>query len=126
MLIQMLRRPTTMGLSFLRKGLAADCLLSAAFVAAPASAYDWAIEGHVTLIEPTYVPGQINFSLDVGANGCAAGSWLHWNVRGTTEASQIANDQAILSALMAAYTSGKKVRVFGNASNCGIDFIHMI
>ena len=96
------------------------------FVSTPACAYDWAIEGHVTWIEPTYVPGTINFSLDTGASGCAAGSYLHWNPRGSTEASQIANDQAILSALMTAYTSDRKVRVFGNASNCTIDFVHMI
>lgn len=110
----------------LARGMCVLASLLPALAATPAFAYDWYIEGHVTFVEPTYIPGTINFSLDVGASGCAAGSYLHWNPRGSTEASQIANDQAILSALMTAYTSGKKVRVFGNAADCSINFIHMI
>lgn len=111
--------------SFARGICALACCLPA-LVSTPAFAYDWQIEGHVTFVEPTYIPGTINFALDVGATGCAAGSYLHWNPRGSTEAAQIANDQAILSTLMTAYTSGKKVRVFGNAADCTINFIHMI
>ena len=40
------------------------------------------ITGHVTTVEPTYLPGKVDFAMDAGdpANPaiCPAGTWLWW------------------------------------------------
>ena len=91
----------------------------------PAMAYDWMVEANVIAIEPTYVPGSLNFSISLPAGTCV-GTWLHWQARGASEAAQIANVQAVLSVVLTAKVAGSKVRVYGSNSTCNVDFIHAL
>jgi len=103
-------------------GAAIACL---SLTAPSAFAYDFSAIGHVTRIEPTYLPSSLNFSIDVPAGTCAAGVTLTWNIRGSDEASQIANSTAVYTALVTALAAGRTVTVYGNNSNCSIDFIQI-
>lgn len=93
-----------------------------------AFAYDWAVDAHVVVIEGSYVGWTtVYFTIDqTPSASCPAGNWLHWNTLGSTEAVRIANEQAVFSLIMAAKLSGKRVKVHGNNTDCGIDFIHMV
>jgi hypothetical protein len=102
------------------------CAALGCLISAPANAYDTSFFGKVTYIEPTYVPDGIIFHLDAGGGSCAAGSNLTWTVRGSTEASRIANAQAILSVLMTAKMSGSSIDVYVNNSDCSVQFLHVI
>jgi hypothetical protein len=97
-----------------------------AFAAAPASAYDWVVEARVQVIETTYMPGQVGFTIDVNAGACAAGAWLTFFARGTTEAERIASAQAMLAALMTAKASNQPVKLHGSNDGCVINFVHLI
>lgn len=92
----------------------------------PAAAYDWTIETTLVVVEPTYVPEAVQFQIPVAAGSCAAGTWLKWNARGSDSASKIANAQAILSIMVAAEMSGKRIRIMGNNAGCTIDYIHLL
>lgn len=91
-----------------------------------ALASDWSVEANVATLETTYIPAQLQFQITIAAGSCNAGDWLHWNIRGSDEAAQIANVQAVLATLMTAKATGGKVRLYGNNNGCTIDFIHLI
>lgn len=94
-------------------------------VSTNALAYDWQVETTVRLVQPTYMPNVVSFQLNDSAGECNSGAWMSWNAKGSTEMEKHSNANAVYSTLMAALISGKKVSVYGNNSNCVVDFIHM-
>lgn len=92
-----------------------------AFVAPSALAYQ-TIEGHVTLLEPTYLPTVIAFSMDAGSSVCPAGGWLRWSKSSTD------NNKAVYATLLSAFTTGKRVRFYINDgdTNCMGVAMHLI
>jgi hypothetical protein len=77
------------------------------------------INGHVTLLESTYLPNEITFQLDSGIPACPTGTWLHWKKTGTIDQTYA----SLLSALLA----GKKVNFFinDNDATCVGQFFHI-
>jgi hypothetical protein len=113
---------------FKRRGAALTLkLISALGLAMPGAAFatDWNVGAvHPTVIESTYFPGRITFQIDQSpSSSCPAGAWLTWFAKGSDQPSQIANAQAALTVLMTAKASGKTVRLFGNNSDCSVDFM---
>lgn len=111
--------------------MALRLLISATLIVtcSPANAqYDWTVDAHVTTIEPTYVAWtNLYFAVDqAGGTSCPVGTWLRWNTLGVDETHKIANVQAILSVLLSAKLSGKRVRVYGNNADCSIGYLHFI
>ena len=97
-----------------------------------ASAYDWDIYAHIGLIEPTYLPNTIQFTLDTaGSSVCPAGHWVRWTIRGATEAEKHFNANVIFQSLLTYKLINQQVRVFGNNNSnsdgnyCTIDYIHL-
>jgi hypothetical protein len=78
----------------------------------------WA--GHVTILETTYMPTSITFTLDTGSATCPAGVWLTWSN------ANIDNNKAAYALLLAANVSGLKIAVFANSGDttCTIQFLH--
>lgn len=101
---------------------AAVCLA----VTTPASAFDWTVEGAVTMVEPSYAPVRILFTVDVGAGSCPAGSLLRWEATGVDTDARQANFQAVFSALLTSQFSRIRMRLHGNNTNCSIEFIHAL
>lgn len=104
-------------------------LLLAAISITPAIAFtDWSVtKAHVTLIEGTYVPGIVNFTIDVPAGPCAAGAFLQYNGQGSDPASNV---KAVYALLLTAKISGQTVNLYGSntlTSNgwCLVQFIHI-
>src|SRR3954466_6238293 len=58
------------------------------------------LEGYVTLVEPTYMPTLIQFSMDVGSSLCPVNSWLRWSKANID--SDTAAGKSFLSTLLAA------------------------
>ncbi|PTQ10256.1 hypothetical protein CLG96_14210 [Sphingomonas oleivorans] len=83
-------------------------------------------EGYVNAVEPTCMPVSVGFQTDNGAGSCPAGSWLNWLAKGSDAAAKAANTQAVLSVLITAQVTHRKVRLHGNNLNCTIDFIHLL
>jgi hypothetical protein len=79
------------------------------------------ITGHVKVLEPTYMPNTISFSMTVGTASCPAGTWLKWN-------KSEENNKAVFSTLMAALMSGKKVNVYflDNDTTCIGQYLHLL
>lgn len=79
------------------------------------------ITGKVTLLEPTYLPGSVNFIMDTGSTSCPAGSYLKWS-----KADQN-NNRAVYSTLLTALVSGKRVEFFINDGDtgCSGQFLHL-
>lgn len=101
-------------------------LLALATTANAAFAWDWYVDAHVLVVETSYMPGALDFTIDQSpSSSCPTGNWIHWNITGADEPSRIANVQATLSILMSASLSGKRVRVFGNNVDCGVDYVWM-
>lgn len=73
--------------------------------AGPAQAALQSMEGHVTSIETTYMPGAIALRLDVGTALCPVGKALWW----ATPAHDATNVSTVYSTMLAALLSGKKV-----------------
>ncbi|MBN2166913.1 MAG: hypothetical protein JW717_11600, partial [Marinilabiliaceae bacterium] len=67
------------------------------------------VEGHVITVEPSYLPGNVTFMLDVKAGNVEIGQWLWFG--GTAE-----QTKGVLATLLTAFTTGKKVRVYGNGA----------
>ena len=66
------------------------------------------IVGHVTIVEPSYLPGTITFQMDTGSSACPAGSWLYWIN------SNVDNVKGVYATLLSAVTSGHQVSVYFN------------
>lgn len=88
--------------------------------AVPAQALEY-INGHVTMLEPTYMPGKFALQLDAGPARCKAGTWLYW------EKPAPENVRAVYAAALAALISGKKVNfvVNQNDPSCQGQFFHL-
>jgi hypothetical protein len=115
----MLKRSWIKILSFALAGIAA-------LGSSQAWAYDWGLEARVVVVEASYMPVQILFSIDVPGASCTAGTLLKWTAKGSTADEKIANTQAIFAMLLTAQTSGRKVRVYGNNSGCTVDYLHIL
>jgi len=78
--------------------------------------------GRVTLLEATYIPTSVVFVMDAGNSTCPAGTSLRW------QKADAENNKAIYPLLMAALTSGKKVRFHINNGDttCGGQFLHLL
>jgi hypothetical protein len=107
--------------SALARGLSAACL---AIVPGTAVA-DWTVDGaHVAVVESTYMPNELNFTIDRPlSTSCPAGTWIVWNIGGTDQASRIANVQTVLSVLLAAKTSGKTIFLDAVNDDCHASYI---
>ena len=103
---------------------AVAAFLAAAF-APTANAFDWSVSGHVTMVEPTYMPTYVTFSIDTAAGACPAGSILIWSALGSDEPKQIANAQAILATITTALATGKTVSLYGTNAGCTVQFVHL-
>lgn len=90
-------------------------------IAPSAYAYQ-TIEGHVTLLEPTYLPTTVAFSMDAGSSVCPAGGWLRWSKSSTD------NNKAAYATLLSAFTTGKRIRFYINDgdTNCMGVAMHLI
>lgn len=119
--------------------------IAAALCSTCASAYDWTVDAHVTVIQPSSVgalsssstaAAAVYLMIDASVGNCTANSnWLYWarryfGVDPTTSQieveRQLANTRAILSTLQLAMTLGYKVRLHGfNASSgyCQLEFV---
>lgn len=89
------------------------------------AAYDWSVIGRVTNIEPSYMPGWINFQLDTSVGACAAGTWLAWNAVGADQAAKIANANAVYATLLSAKLSSRTITAFGVNNGCVVDHLHL-
>lgn len=78
--------------------------------------------GKVTLLEPTYLPNLVHFTMDSGSASCPTGTWLKW-----TNADQN-NNKAVYATLLAALTAGKTIRLYVNDGDttCTGAFLHML
>lgn len=71
--------------------------------------------GHVTILQPTYLPGTITFQLDTGTSACPAGSWLYW-INSNTD-----NVKGVYATLLSAVTTDHQVSVFFNDNDTSCD-----
>jgi hypothetical protein len=121
------RRNFVNGVYFMsyRKILAAAAIIACASYSMPVLALDNAV-GHVTMLEPTYMPGTITFTLDVGIlPECPAGTCLNgWAAHRT----KYRGIPTVYATLLAALESGKQVQFFiNNGDNtCTGQFIHIL
>ena len=95
-------------------------LLAMLLVAGQAQAHEIVL-AKVSLVESTYMPGQIAFQLSGGTASCQAGRWLFWQ-------RDAENNKAVYAMLMSALVSGKQVRIFFNDgdTNCVPMHMHMV
>ncbi|MET1257045.1 hypothetical protein [Aliikangiella maris] len=86
------------------------------------STTSWALEnitGKVTFLEPTYLPSTIVFSLDAGNATCPAGTYLKW------QKSDVENNKAVYSTLLAAMMSRKRIKFHFNDGDTGCVGTHL-
>lgn len=96
------------------------------FIATPAQAYDWAITGaHIVHIEATYMPTTIPFNVDKAGGSCTAGATLTYTGHGADTTTAQANTKAIYALLLAARVSGTPVDLYGDNSNCTVNFVYL-
>jgi len=62
----------------------------------------------------------------IAGGSCPAGAFLAWVPAGADVATRISNGQAVLSGLLTAFATGKKIRLFENNTGCSIRYIHLI
>jgi hypothetical protein len=79
------------------------------------------IIGHVTLLEPTYLPGTIAFYLDNGSASCPVGRMLRW------AKPDLENNKAVYATLLTAIAAGNRVRFYVNDgdTSCVGQFLHI-
>lgn len=78
--------------------------------------------GHVTVLEPSYLPGSIAFMLDAGSVSCPAGRWFWWS------SSDVSMNKAVYATLMTALITNKKVNFFVNDGDttCKGQHLHIL
>lgn len=78
-------------------------------------------EGKVDVLQPTYLPAIVTFSMTGGSSLCPAGTWLKWQNANTD------NNKAVYATLLAAFTAGKSVRLYINDGDttCTGVFMHV-
>jgi hypothetical protein len=105
--------------------LAMTILASLASYNSTAQALD-VITGHVTIVEPTYLPGKVDFMMDAGDPTnpaiCPAGTWLWWANANND------NNAAVYAMVITAVTTGQKIQFFINAGDttCTGVYIHLL
>jgi len=95
-------------------------------VSAPAAAYDWTVEAYVNVIEISYLPERVVFTVNADAGSCAAGGWLAWISKGVSDVEKSASSEAVLAGLMTARATNRPVRIYGTNANCTVQFIHLL
>jgi len=95
-------------------------------VVSPVVAYDWSEVVRVTVLEVSYLPDRVVFKVDADAGTCAAGAWLYWYPRGTTEGEKVANSQAVLAGLMSAQARNAQIRIHGVNNGCVVQYLHVL
>lgn len=95
--------------------------LGLAFAAMNAMALQELI-GKVVAVEPTYLPGRVQFTLDSGTASCPAGGWLAW------QNADPGNNKAVYATLLAALATGKSVRAYFDPADatCTAQFVHLL
>jgi hypothetical protein len=85
-----------------------------------ASALDQ-ITGHITFLEPTYMPGRFVFQLDSGTANCPAGKWLTWIN------SDAANVRAVYATALSAIVARSKINFFVESGDtiCNGKYMHL-
>lgn len=73
------------------------------------------------MLQPTYLPAVVTFSMTAGSSLCPAGTWLRWQNANTD------NNKAVYATLLAAFTAGKGVRLYINDGDttCTGVFLHV-
>lgn len=91
----------------------------------PAAAFQ-TITGHITQLEPTYMPGTITLQMDAGNTACPAGKWLSW-VNGASAIPGAQNSQVVYATMLAALLSRKTVDfvIDDNDTACNGKFFHI-
>jgi hypothetical protein len=81
------------------------------------------ISGHITQLEPTYMPDQIALQMDTGNAACPAGTWLWWKVGSTTHK----DTQSVYATMLSALLAGKRVDfvINDNDGTCVGQFFHV-
>jgi hypothetical protein len=103
----------------MRKTLAIGLLTLAA--TGPSWAYELT-NARVTVLQSTYMPAKIAFTVDTGTPSCPAGTWLFWSNSNTD------NNKATYATLLAALTSGSKVTYYVNDGDtaCTVLFLDIL
>lgn len=79
------------------------------------------VRGKVVVLEHTYMPGKMLFSLDSGIPLCPANTWLTW-----ANASE-ANNRITYASLLAALQSQRDVEVYFNDEGpCTAVYLHVM
>lgn len=106
--------------------LGALALATGALGCGAAQALDWTqVTGHVTVVEASYMPTRVTFTIDQPAGTCTAGTFLIWYSAGSDSTQLSAQAAAVLSLLMTAKVSGQPITVWGNNAGCAVTFIHL-
>lgn len=90
-----------------------------------AFAYDDQIQAQVTIVEPTYMPGRVQFILNESSENC--GWYIWYPSEGLTPEESMASVKAIHNSLLAAMVSGRQVKVFYcnmPDGNCSVEYFH--
>jgi hypothetical protein len=79
------------------------------------------ITGHITVLEPTYLPDKIALQMDVGNTACPPGKWLSWVQTRTRDT------QSVYATMLSALLAGKKVDfvINDNDVTCEGQFFHI-
>jgi hypothetical protein len=82
----------------------------------------WALDGidaRVTVLEATYMPNRITFTINVAIPGCAVGTWLSW------QNADPSNNRIVYATLLTALTAKKLVRLYMK-NGCELGYIHLL
>jgi len=64
-----------------------------------------AVVAKVSLVESSYMPGNVAFILTNGTALCPSGRWLFWQ-------RDVENNKAVYAMLMSAAISGRKINIY--------------
>lgn len=96
-----------------------------ALSALPSLSWEWNVAGRVKVVEGTYVPDSVTFSIDAAAGNCPAGTWLTWTPASSDPATRRDNVKAVYALLLTAKPTGGTVTIFGSNNGCKVEFIHL-
>ena len=87
-----------------------------ALIAWIATGPSWAYEetnARVTVVQSTYMPATIAFTVDTGTASCPAGTWLYWSN------ANIDNNKATYATLLTALSSRLPITYYVNNGDTG-------
>lgn len=106
------------------KRILAFGLMGLSLISSPAYAADFNVSNaHVTLVEGTYTPNDVRFSIDQNGGACTAGSFLHYYSQGSSYDDRAANAAAVMSILLTAKATGTRVSIGGHESGCVVAYV---